>query len=974
MRLTLCAPFTADRHAQVAVPMGQTLGALCGGYAASITACQVNGRFVAAWHAVRPGAADRVTCFLAAQGEELAVLLIKAAITAIISTAIGLGLSYVQQALMDKPGTAQPEQTYGIAGLTNTTAQGTPKMVVYGTQRVYGHILSTRVEVLEDGNGIARAMRFAILYFMGEGELDSIADIQINDIPLTQFPGVTAATRLGGADNVSLPSSDFATLCQTWGDDRQLPAPGNPGLVYQTRSVGTQRVTLILQVPFARTDDGHGISQTFSLEYAPVDTEVYVTAASAWQWGAYSVGPLFKAFQLDLPTAGQWLIRLTLLETENSGGTPPTLVNVLEEQYRPTNQTIYADGSALPLSTPVVYMGTGESVLSMTSYVHVALTSTDVPATVVMTIEAARVSDGLYALYDTLSASVSYADGAAQTLTVMTTLPEATQWQLRYTVTTNTISGGTEPTVHAVLEQDAYYPNSALLAISGIASSQITSFESMRASALVRGRKIKIWNGVSFTTAYTEQRAWILRDMLTDPRVGMGQRIAEAFFDDDAALAVQTYWDGEAYSGIPRDTCTLLLNERRPAWDWVKTVLSEGRASLIPSEGLFKLVVEKADTPGLLYSLPGTIIEDSLKHTNGPREGPAPTLIQMQFPDADDGYRPHLLEIVADGAEDEPRIEAPALTCYTLTRYEHAYWLARYQLLKQRLVTRQEQWLSPMSALVSEPYDHVALAYDTPDFARGVSGFLSGDSGQVRLVLGRMVTLAPSTSYTMLVRHAITNIVESRTVVTGAGTWGAVAVSSAYGTTNAPGDIWALGVTGTSLPHLVVQSVSQEAEGWQLTATRYEPSLYTYPAPSDSPFVAATLFLEAPLLSGEFLADGTMSLSWTVPSAIPGDTLTQYVIEYSAFGDQPFATFLATGSTATSYSQNFTELPLGSFRVRGDFALQGLGTPSNAVPAAWPGAPGPSGPSGEDGAGTADTSADDDASGADDGDDGDSVD
>lgn len=933
MRLTLCAPFAADRQAQVRVQPGQTLGALCRAHTGSITACQVNGQFVTDWQVVRLADEDRVTLFLSTEEG----VIIAAVITAIISTAISLGLSFIQQALMDKPGTAQPEQSYGIAGLTNTTAQGTPKIVVYGEQRVYGHILSTRVDVLDDNTGNARFMKFAILYFMGEGPIEDIFGIEINDTSITQFPGVISEVRFGGAENATLPlGDDFATLCQTWADGRQLPTPGNGGLVYQTRSVRTQRVTLILQVPFARTDDGNGIAQTFSLEYAPVGTETYTMADSNISWGAFSLGPLFKSFLLALPGAGQWLIRLALLTTENSGGTTPTLVNVLEEQYRPNDQTIYPSGSSLPLSTPVVYAGVGNTITSIVSYFHVVLTAADTSATLVIRIEAARVSDGVYDVYDTVSASLSYSQGATQTITQNTTLPESTQWNIRYTVIMNTISGGTQPTIHAVAENGGYYPNSALLAISGIASNQITSFESMRASGIVRGRKVKVWDGVSFTTEYTNKRAWILRDMLTDPRVGMGQRIAESFFDDDAALAVQNYWDGIAYGAISRDTCTVLLNDRRPAWDWMKVVLSEGRASLIPSEGVFKLVVDKADTAGLLYSLPGNIIEGTLKHTNGPREGPAPNLIQMQFPDAEDGYRPHLIEVQADGTETEARIEAPALTCYTLTRYEHAYWLARYQLLRQRLVTRQEQWLAPMGGLVSEPMDHVALAYDTVDFARGVSGFLSSDSSQIRIVLGRMVTLEAATSYTLMVRHQATNAIESRTVSTGAGNWGAVTVSSAFTTTNVSGDIWALGVTDVDLLHLVIQGVNQDADGWQLTATRYEASVHTYPAPPESPFTSVGLFLDAPALSGEFLSDGTMNLSWTTPSIVSGDTLTQYVIEYASFGDQPFATFYATGDTTTSYSQVFTELPLGSFRVRGDFTLQGLGTPSNAVQASWP--------------------------------------
>lgn len=846
MRLTVKAPFFPDEHAQVQVPTGASLRQLLADKHEHIMACQVNGQFCEEWRSYEPQQHDAVTLFVQPQEFISLTAILTAVITAVISTAISFALSAIIRALTPTPSRTEGkvEQVFGIAGLTNTTAQGTPKLLCYGRRRVYGHILTTRCTVIDSG----RSMAFGVLYFMGEGPIHNINQVQINDIDAGQFNGVEVFGRLGGDDNAELVHPDFATLSQVWSDGRQLPV--DTFVVYQTRSAKTEKATLILYTPYLQTDGGGSASHTISIDTSTVAAASYAPYGSGVSWSDTSLSPRFRAIEITFPGPNQWLIRLKLTATTNASSAGPTLFNVMEEQ-----------------------------------------------------------------------------------------------------------SG------------DATYPHSALLAITGVASSQIPSFDSLKGSAMIEGLLVAQpdtedpadWDGETFVTGWTQERAWILRDILTNPRIGFGNRIPASMFDDRAALDVQAYWNGETTpgSGIPRNVCDILINDRRPGWDWIKLIAQEGRSILQPSQGKLKLIVDKADIPALTYSRPGNIVEGSESFQLGSGQGLLPNNILLQFMDQDNNYNPHILRYPPEGetlagAEGEPDREAPAVTVYSITDWNHAFWAARYELLRQRLIQRHVQWSSPITAMVSEPFDHVAFASETPHYGYGFSGFLNEDSTTDRLVLDRPVLLQEEQAYTVMVRHQATNTVETRAVATAAGTWGAIEPEHPFDTAPVTGDLWVLGILETTLLHLVIDEVQQEETGYRLLASRYEPELYTYPDVPASPIPPPptesspppeegsggsgdTSAPSAPWLWGSFGGSGTIHLEWNPVEPAEGDTISQYVL-YFSLGDTEHFAWYATilgPFPATFWDQVVAELPVGYFAVQAQAESGGVSALSNFVFTDW---------------------------------------
>ncbi|EAA2595871.1 host specificity protein J [Salmonella enterica subsp. enterica] len=86
-----------------------------------------------------------------------------------------------------------------------------------------------------------------------------------------------------------------------------------------------------------------------------------------------------------------------------------------------------------------------------------------------------------------------------------------------------------------------------------------------------------LWDG-TFKPAYTNNPAWIILDLLTHPRYGLGQRIGLADVDKWTLYAISQYCDQMVPDGFggqePRMTCNVYLTDRRKAYDVISDFCS----------------------------------------------------------------------------------------------------------------------------------------------------------------------------------------------------------------------------------------------------------------------------------------------------------------------------------------------------------------------------------------------------------------
>lgn len=90
-----------------------------------------------------------------------------------------------------------------------------------------------------------------------------------------------------------------------------------------------------------------------------------------------------------------------------------------------------------------------------------------------------------------------------------------------------------------------------------------------------------LWDG-TFKVAYTNNPAWILMDIVTHKRYGLGDRLGEFGVDKWALYQIAQYCDQMIPDGFggqePRFTCNLWLTEQRSAYDVLSDLCSIFRA------------------------------------------------------------------------------------------------------------------------------------------------------------------------------------------------------------------------------------------------------------------------------------------------------------------------------------------------------------------------------------------------------------
>ena len=120
-------------------------------------------------------------------------------------TAIAIGMiggslvSRLNRPRIDMSNTEQ-SQTYGWAGTSTLTGQGHPLAITYGAMKSGGVLLSRHI--ISDG---ARQY-LHLLYCAGEGELQDIRNIRINENPAGNYKDVQIDIRLGTNDQTVIPN------------------------------------------------------------------------------------------------------------------------------------------------------------------------------------------------------------------------------------------------------------------------------------------------------------------------------------------------------------------------------------------------------------------------------------------------------------------------------------------------------------------------------------------------------------------------------------------------------------------------------------------------------------------------------------------------------------------------------------------------------------------------------------------------
>lgn len=461
-----------------------------------------------------------------------------------------------------------------------------------------------------------------------------------------------------------------------------------------------------------------------------------------------------------------------------------------------------------------------------------------------------------------------------------------------------------------------------------------------------------IWDG-TFQTAWTDNPAWILYEVMTNTRFGLGDYIDVDQVDKYSLYDIGQYCDelvDDGYGGQePRFTCNGVLNSRQQAYDVLNALASVFRGMLYwgtgavvatqdsPSDEVAKLVTPANVEHGeFTYSGSGLRARHTavLVSWNDPLEGYESTIAVVQDPELVNlyGWR---------------QLDTAAFMCSSRGQaIRFGKWILdseRYETEKVSYTTSFEQMdLTPGSLIKIQDPSYAGVRF---------GGRLISVTGTT-VVLDDEVTLQANETYTL---SAVLpdGTVEDRAITSVAGTYTTITITSSFTATPINGAMWV--ITGTDVEprtFRVIAVVEKDRGKIEVTALLHsagkydrvenglvveEPVVTIYPKGAlrgiSGLSVTEYLYKAGPAIKS------AVTLSWTAPV---DPRVSTYEVEYKPPGAPEFQYYRSVRGTSVDFldvlqgEYTFRVTTVGGlFSLKGPtysqtFTLQGiLGPPSD---------------------------------------------
>ncbi|MEY1162432.1 TipJ family phage tail tip protein [Providencia manganoxydans] len=301
------------------------------------------------------------------------------------------------------------------------------------------------------------------------------------------------------------------------------------------------------------------------------------------------------------------------------------------------------------------------------------------------------------------------------------------------------------------------YPGSAVAGVTFESEQFGNQFP--RRNYLVRGRIVQvpdnynpetraysgIWSGV-FKPAYTNNPAWVLWDVLTHPRYGMGKRLNIAEVDKFALYVIAQHNDQLVPDGFggkePRATCNAYITDLRKAYDVISDLCSMMRIMPVWNGQQMTFVQDRPSDTVWPYTN-ANVINGRFNYSFSPLKA-RHNIIEVRFIDPSNGWKTSIEQVSDDTliAKFGPNVlRVDAFGC-TSRGQAHRYGL--WILATERLESQTVDFSVGAEGLRHLPGDIIEIM-DNDWVSEQVGGrLLAIDATQKIFTLDREVTLPKS--------------------------------------------------------------------------------------------------------------------------------------------------------------------------------------------------------------------------------------
>ena len=296
-----------------------------------------------------------------------------------------------------------------------------------------------------------------------------------------------------------------------------------------------------------------------------------------------------------------------------------------------------------------------------------------------------------------------------------------------------------------IIDTEFTYPNTALIGVK-FDSEYFSNIPSRTYDLL--GLRVKVpsnydtrtrkytgmWDG-TFKVDWTDNPAWILYDVVTSKRYGLGNRLGDFGADKWTLYQVAQYCDQLVPDGFggqePRFTCNAWLTEQRSAYDVINDICSIFRAMPVWNGQQLTVVMDRPADPVWTYTN-ANVERGEFNYTFSAKKA-RHNAIQVEYSDKDNGYE-KAIEYVSDDEEIRKHgLNVKKITAFGCTSRGQAHRTGLWLLQTEKLETKTVTFTVGAEGLMHVPGDIIKVA-DTYYAGTNIGG-------RVLVINGKKVTL-----------------------------------------------------------------------------------------------------------------------------------------------------------------------------------------------------------------------------------------
>ncbi len=401
------------------------------------------------------------------------------------------------------------------------------------------------------------------------------------------------------------------------------------------------------------------------------------------------------------------------------------------------------------------------------------------------------------------------------------------------------------------------------------------------------------WSG-QFKIEWTDNPAWIVYDLITSTRYGLGDKIDAATIDKfsfyDAAVYNDELVDDGDGGTEPRFTFNTQLAVQEDSWKIVQAVASSMRATVLPATIITLLQDRPAPVAKIINN--ANTIDGLFNYTGTPRAA-RKTVAHVTYNEPIDRYLPRTITEEDSTGINRYGFNPTDVAAFGCTSEGQARRLGKW-ILDTELNTSEAVVFNVALDNADLTAGDIVKIMDQDYVGLQLAGRIAGGSTTV-IDLDRDVILNGGEVYTLVVLDADGQAVSERTITTGAGTVSQITVSPALLDT---------GVALKNNPYLIESDTGikprqfrvlfmreQEKGKFEISASQYDPNKYArvetgivLPADVYSTFDGAASVAEitAPTFEVQAYTDPTFGaavklvVKWTHPDVYTGTFKVQW--------------------------------------------------------------------------------------------------